>query len=480
MILVSEELGMTAKKKDFNEWYIEVIRKAGMADYSSVSGCMVIRPYAYRIWENIQRFLDEKFAERGVKNAYFPVFIPEKLLKKESEHVEGFTPEVAWVTHAGSSKLEERLAVRPTSETIMYESYAKWIRSWRDLPLKINQWVNTVRWEFKHPILFLRTREFLWQEGHTVFATKEEAEAEVADILECYAQAYEELLAIPMVKGRKTENEKFAGADYTLSIETFLSIGKAIQGATSHHLGQKFSKPFGIKFLDREEKEQHAWQNSWGFSTRSIGILAIMHGDDRGLIIPPRVAPVQIVIIPIYKDKDKKSVLDNARKLVKGLKDYSVELDDRDSYTPGFKFNEWELKGVPLRIEIGPKDIEKCQVVFVRRDTGEKRPVKAADLKKEAEKTLNAIQKNLFERAKKFMDEHTKSVKTCEQLKKAVEGNWVLVPWCGSAECEEKIKDETGAKITNIPFDLNKKKPDGKCILCGKPALFTVYFAKSY
>lgn len=480
MILVSEELGMTTEKKDFNEWYIEVIRKAGMADYSPVSGCMVIRPHAYRIWENVQKLLDERFRKLGVKNAYFPLFIPERLLKKEEEHMEGFTPEVAWVTEGGSSKLDERLAVRPTSETIMYESYAKWIRSWRDLPLKINQWVNVVRWEFKNPILFLRTREFLWQEGHTAYAEKKEAEKEVLDILEIYREVVEDYMAIPSVKGRKSDNEKFVGGDYTISLEHLMPNGKAIQGPDSHHLGQHFSKAFGVKYLDSEEKEQYVWQNSWGFTTRQLGIMFAVHGDDKGLIIPPRVAPIQVIIVPIYRDKEKKDVLENARKLMKGLGSFSVELDDRDGYTPGFKFNEWELKGVPLRLEIGPRDIEKKQIVLVRRDTGEKKPVKIKDLKKEAEKMLEAIQKNLFERARKFMKERTKEVKTYEQLKKSIEGNWVIAPWCGETTCEERIKEETGAKITNIPFDLNEKKVSGSCILCGKPAKHLVYFGKSY
>ena len=478
---MSEELGIQAKKENFTEWYPEVVRKAGLADYSSVSGCMIIRPYAYKIWENIQKFLNERFEKLGVKNAYFPLFIPEKLLRKESEHVEGFSPEVAWVTEAGSSKLDEKLAVRPTSETIMYESYSKWVRSWRDLPLKINQWVNIVRWEFKHPILFLRTREFLWQEGHTVFATKKEAEEEVREILECYADVYEKLLAIPVVKGKKTENEKFAGAEYTLSIETFLPVGKAIQGATSHHLGQNFSKPFEIKFLDKNEEEKYAWQNSWGLSTRSIGTMIIVHGDDKGLIIPPRVAPIQIVIVPIYySDEEKKIVLEKAREISESLRDFSVYLDDRDGYTPGFKFNEWELKGVPLRMEIGPKDLQKDQVVLARRDTGKKSTVKTKDLKNEINRTLESIQKNLFERAKKFIEEHTKEVKTYQEFKEVSDGNWIIAPWCGDSLCEEKIKEETGAKITNIPFDLNKKKPSGKCLFCGKPAKYLVYFGKSY
>jgi len=474
---MSEELGMTVKKDDFNEWYIELIKKSGLADYSAVSGCMVIRPYAYGMWEKIKSLLDERFKKLGVKNAYFPLFIPEKLLKKEEKHLEGFTPEVAWVTEGGSSKLDEKLAIRPTSETIMYDSYSKWIRSWRDLPLKLNQWVNVVRWEFKHPILFLRTREFLWQEGHTAYADKKEAEQEVLDILEVYREVVEDYMAMPAVKGRKSDNEKFVGGEYTISLEHLMPNGKAIQGPDSHHLGQHFSKAFGITYLDKDEKESHVWQNSWGFSTRQLGIMFALHGDDKGLIIPPKVAPIHAVIVPIYNDKTKKDVLKHASGLLKPLKDFSIELDDRDSYSPGFKFNEWELKGVPLRIEIGPKDIEKDQVILVRRDTGEKKPVKTKELAKNVEKELNSIQKNLFERAKKFMESRTKKVKTYEELKKAVEGNWASTPWCGSVECEEKAKDETGAKITNIPFGLKAK---GKCAICGKEAKHIAYFGKSY
>ncbi|UCG94935.1 MAG: proline--tRNA ligase [archaeon] len=478
---MGEELGMTAKKKDFNEWYVEVIKKAGLADYSSVSGCMIIRPYAYRIWESLKCLLDERFRKLGVKNAYFPVFIPEKLLKKESEHVEGFSPEVAWVTEGGSSKLEERLAIRPTSETIMYESYAKWIRSWRDLPLKINQWVNVVRWEFKNPIIFLRNREFLWQEGHTAHEEKKDAEKEVLDILEIYREVVEDYMAIPSVKGRKSDKEKFAGGEYTVTLEHLMPNGKAIQGPDSHHLGQNFSRAFGVKYLDKNEEEKYVWQNSWGFTTRQLGIMFAVHGDDKGLVIPPRVAPVQVIIVPIYKEGSRKKVLKSAGELLKPLRGFSVELDDRDGYTPGFKFNEWELKGVPLRIEIGPKDIEKGQVVLVRRDNGEKKPVKTKDLEKEAEKTLDSIQKNLLDRAEKFMKDHTKEVKTYEEFKKALEDNWIIANWCGETACEEKVKDETGAKIINIPFDLNKKKPSGKCFCgCGKPAKHKVYFAKSY
>ncbi len=477
---MSEKLGMTTKKENFNEWYIELIRKADLADYSSVSGCMVIKPYAYKIWEKVKKLLDDRFKKIGVKNGYFPLFIPEKLLKKEEQHVEGFSPEVAWVTEGGSSKLEEKLAIRPTSETIMYESYSKWIRSWRDLPLKINQWVNVVRWEFKHPILFLRTREFLWQEGHTVYAEKKEAEKETMDILEIYREVVEDFMAMPAVKGRKTEKEKFAGGEYTVSLEHLMPNGKAIQGPDSHHLGQNFAKAFDIKYLDKNEEEKYAWQNSWGFSTRQLGIMFAIHGDDKGLVIPPKVAPIKAVIVPIYKDDTRDLVLEHASKIFKSLKGMETHLDERDGYTPGFKFNEWELKGVPLRIEIGPKDIEKKQAVLVRRDNGEKKSVKITDLKKETEKILEEIQKSLFEKAKKSMDKQTKEVENYDEFKKELEGKWLIANWCGETECEEKIKDETGAKITNIPFNLNKNKPEGKCILCGKDAKKKACFGKSY
>ena len=471
---------MTVGKEDFNEWYIELIRKADLADYSSVSGCMVIKPYAYKIWEKVKKLLDTRFKKIGVKNAYFPLFIPKKLLKKEEQHVEGFSPEVAWVTEGGSSKLDEKLAVRPTSETIMYESYAKWIRSWRDLPLKLNQWVNVVRWEFKHPVLFLRTREFLWQEGHTVHAEKKDAEKETMDILEIYREVVEDYMAMPAIKGRKSEKEKFAGGEYTVSLEHIMPNGKAIQGPDSHHLGQNFSEAFGIKYLDKDGKEKLPWQNSWGFSTRQLGIMFALHGDDKGLVLPPKVAPIQAVIVPIYKEDTRDMVIENCENLLKTLEGMDVHMDDRDSYSPGFKFNEWELRGVPLRIEMGPRDIEKKQAVLVRRDTGKKKFVKLSNLRGEVEKTLGDIQKNLFKNASKFMEDHTKEVDSYEDFKKELDGKWLIAGWCGEKECEEKIKDETGAKITNIPFDLNKKEPKVNCILCGKMAKKKACFGKSY
>ncbi len=477
-----KEVGITVKKaEDISEWYTQVIQKAELADYTGVSGCMVIRPRAYAIWEKLQQFFDKEIKKLGVQNAYFPLFIPEALLTKESEHVAGFAPEVAWVTQGGNTKLAERIAVRPTSETIMYDSYSKWIRSYRDLPLKINQWVNVVRWEFKHPVPFLRSREFLWQEGHTVFEKKEQADKEVLDILELYRQVFEDLLAIPTIKGKKSENEKFAGADYTTSIETMAPSGKAVQAATSHHLGQRFAKSFDISFLDETGKKATPYQNSWGFSTRSIGAMILFHGDDKGLIIPPKVAPTHVVIVPILFDDTKEKVLKEARKIKDLLKDFFVNLDDRTSYTPGWKFNEWELKGVPLRIEIGPKDLVSEQCVIVRRDTREKIVVKNKEVSSKVKELLDAIQKNLFDKAKKFLNDNTINAKSWADFKTAIEQKkLVKAEWCESAQCAEAIKEETeGAKVLNIPFD-QPKKFEGKCAHCNKPAKVMALFAKSY
>jgi|TARA_B100001971_G_C18235418_1_gene566800 prolyl-tRNA synthetase len=474
-----EEKGITVKKdEDMSEWYGQVIVKSDMADYTDVSGCIVLRPYSYAIWEKIVKAVDERIKKMGVKNAYFPLFIPEKLLKKEQAHVKGFTPEVAWVTHAGDSKLDERLAIRPTSETIMYESYKDWIRSWRDLPLKINQWNNVVRWEFKHPVPFLRTREFLWNEGHTVFATKEEAEKECTDILDMYDDVLKEYFALYGVKGRKTEKEKFAGAEYTLSIELFLPNGRAIQGPDAHHDGQNFAKAFGIKYLDKNEKEQYVWQNTWAITTRMIGVMIMIHGDDKGLVIPPKLALVQIVIVPIYF-KDREKVLKKAKEIKHMLKDYSVELDDRDEYKPGWKFNEWEMKGVPLRIEIGPRDIEKKQVVLVRRDTLKKDFVKINELKEEVKGSLDAIHDNLYKKSRKLLKDNVVEVKDMAGFKKAIQNKkLVKALFCGDEGCEDIIKDKTGgASSRGIPAEQKKK---GKCVCCGKESKYETYFAKSY
>ena len=476
------EQGITVKKEDnFSEWYTQVIQKAELADYTNVSGCYVLRPRSYEIWENIKTFFDSLIKKSGVKNAYFPLLIPESLLNKEKEHVEGFTPEVAWVTHTGNTKLNERLAIRPTSETIMYDSYKNWIRSYKDLPLRLNQWCNIVRWEFKHPTPFLRTREFLWQEGHTAFADKKDAEKECREILDYYARVCENLLAVPVIKGKKSDKEKFAGAEYTLSIETFLPTGKAIQGGTTHFLAKNFSKAFGISYLDENEKKQYVYQNSWGTSTRTIGMMIIMHGDDKGLVLPPKATNEKIVIVPILFKKDKDKVLKVAKEISKTLKEYNPIFDDREEYSPGWKFNEWELKGIPLRIEIGPKDLANKQVVVYRRDNGKKETVKLTNLKNTVKLTLDDIQENLLKRARNFLEKSVVKTDNLKDVVKAIKDKkMAFAPWCNETECEDWIKDKTdGAKTINIPFEQPELK--GKnCIHCGKEAKCWVYFAKSY
>ena len=397
-------LGITVgKQENFSEWYTQAIQKAELIEYTDVSGCLILRPGAYALWEGVREYFDKLIKRDGVKNAYFPLLIPEKLLNKEKEHVEGFSPEVAWVTHSGKTKLKERLAIRPTSETIMYESYRKWIRSWKDLPLRLNQWCNIIRWEFKNPVPFLRTREFLWQEGHTVFATKEEAEKETYHILDFYEKVFEDLMAVPVLKGLKSEKEKFAGAVYTLSVETVLPNGKAIQAGTSHHLGQNFSKAFNIKFLDKHEKSQYGWQNSWGISTRGLGILLAVHGDDKGIILPPKIAPNKVVIVPIYFKESETDVFNKAIEIKEKLRRHNPILDCRADYRPGFKFNEWELKGIPIRIEIGPRDLEDNNAILVRRDTGEKIKVGVDEIEKRTHELLHDIQENLYARAKESL-----------------------------------------------------------------------------
>jgi prolyl-tRNA synthetase family I len=486
MVMVKEEksqLGITVKKsEDFSEWYTQVITKAELIEYGPVSGCMVIRPYAYSIWESAQEFFNAEIRKLGVKNAYFPMLIPESFLKKEQDHVEGFTPEVAWVTMAGNTPLQEKLAIRPTSETIMYDSYAKWIRSHKDLPLKLNQWCNIVRWEFKHPTPFLRTREFLWQEGHTVFSNAKDAEQEVLDIVLIYAKLFEELYAVPVLVGKKSEGEKFAGANYTDSIEALLPNGRAVQSGTSHFLGQNFSKAFGISFLNEKGEREYGYQNSWGFSTRSLGVLFGVHGDDKGLVLPPRVAPTQVVIVPILfstKPELNEKVMALASKVKDELSELRVLFDDDADSSPGYKFNYWELKGVPLRIEIGPKDVDNKSVVFVRRDTGEKKSVQVHDVRAIAKSTLEYIQANLLSNAKKFLDDHIVKAKSTDDLKRAVDdGMFAFVPWCGSKECEARVKEECGAKSLNIPFSQPENK--GDCFCCGEKAEVLVYFGKSY
>ena len=478
-----KDLGLSVKKsEDFNEWYNQVVLKSDMIDYSSVSGCIVFKPNSYAIWEKIQKIFNDKIKKSGHKNCYFPMFIPESLLKKEAEHVEGFNPEVAWVTKAGNTELNEKLAIRPTSETIMYESYAKWIRSWRDLPLLLNQWNSVVRWEFKHAKPFLRTREFLWQEGHTAHSTKEEAEKEVMQQLFEYVDLIENYMAIPVIAGKKTDKEKFAGADYTTTVEAFMPDGKALQMATSHLLGQNFAKVFDIKFLDKDEKEKYAWQTSWGLSTRTIGAVVMAHGDDKGLVLPPRIAPIQIVVVPIVFKENKDLVIGRAKEIVKKLKskNYDVHLDDRDSYTPGWKFNEWELKGIPLRIEIGPKDVSAEQVVLVRRDNNEKITTKNKDLEKKVEELLDDIQSNLFKKSKKYLMESIVEVHEFKDFLNAIKNKKMPKSiFCAETECEGIIKEKSeGATCRCIPFE--QKATQGKCIQCGKEAKFWAVFGKGY
>jgi len=424
--------------------------------------------------------INTKIKKMGVKNVYFPMLIPEKLLKKEQEHVKGFTPEVAWVTYAGNTKLNERLAIRPTSEAIMYDSFSKWIRSWRDLPLKYNQWSNVIRWEFKHPVPFFRTREFIFNEGHTVFATKEEAEKEAIPIINMYKEILENYLAIPGLIGKKTDKEKFAGAEYTLTIESYLPNGKSIQGPDFHHDGQNFSKAYDIKFLDKKGKEQYAWQNTWAISTRMLGVMFALHSDNKGLVLPPKIAPNKIVILPIKFEKNK-DILQNAKEIYKKLSKYNPILDDRLEITPGYKFNEWELKGIPLRIEIGPKDIEKKEIILVRRDTGKKEPVKIKNLEKSIEYNLKDIQEKLFEKANNILKSNIDKSETLKDvLKKIKEKKIVLVPLKNSEEIEEILKEKAkGVKTLNRPLNQPPIK-NKKCIISGKQADYWVYIGKSY
>ena len=472
---------IASKEKNFSQWYVDVVRKAELADYTTIKGCMVIRPYGYGLWENMQAGLDRRIKETGHKNAYFPLFIPESLLKKEAEHVEGFAPELAWVTHGGNQKLDERLAVRPTSEAIICSLYSKWVRSWRDLPILINQWVNIVRWE-KVTRLFLRTTEFLWQEGHTAHKTEQEAEEETLKILnQVYRDYIEKDLAIPVIVGRKTEKEKFAGALHTYTLEALMSDGKMLQAGTSHNLGQNFAKAFDIKFLDEDQQEKYVWQTSWGTTTRLVGALVMVHGDERGLKLPPKIAPVQVIIVPIMFDKTKKEVLEKAESIRTILKkDFRVEIDTRDGYTPGWKFNEWELRGVPIRLEIGPKDMAKGQVMLARRDTGEKTAVKEEKLAETVKELLDNIQENLFIRAKKFLEENIRETSDYNEFKRIIEKQRGLIKtyWCGSKDCEDKIKEETKASIRCIPFE--QEEASGKCIYCGKDSSTLVYFARAY
>ncbi len=472
---------ITPQAQDYSQWYLDVILKAQMMDYSPVKGCMVIRPYGFTLWENMQQGLDRRIKETGHKNAYFPLFIPESLLQKEADHIEGFAPEVAWVTHGGNEKLAERLVVRPTSETIICEMYSRWIQSYRDLPVLINQWCSVVRWE-KVTRPFLRTSEFLWQEGHTAHRNEEDAEEETLKMLEVYRDFVENDLAVPVVTGKKTDNEKFAGALRTYSIEALMSDGKALQAGTSHNLGEHFAKVFDITYLDSDGELKYVWQTSWGVSTRLIGAIIMVHGDDRGLILPPKVAPTQVILVPIAPKKVREEVLPKVAAVYEELKaaGIRIEMDDREEYSPGWKFNEWEMKGVPLRIEIGPRDLESGQAVLARRDNGEKVTVSLAELKDSVSSLLVEIQSNMFAKALAFREENTRRTDDYEEFKRIIaeKRGFVVSHWCGDSSCEQAVKEETKATIRCIPF--NQEEGSGTCLRCGAKSDSLVYFARAY
>ncbi len=479
-----DTLGLTVKKsEDFSEWYSQLVIKSELADYSPVSGCIIYRPLSYEIWERVQEIFNARIKATGHRNCYFPLFIPENLLLKEAKHVEGFSPEVAWVTHAGNTKLSERLAIRPTSETIMYDAYSQWVRSWRDLPLLLNQWNSVVRWEFKHAKPFLRGREFLWQEGHTAHATREEADREVILQLNEYIHLVQDYMAIAVIAGKKTESEKFAGADYTTAIEAFMPDGKALQMGTSHGLGQNFAKAFGIQFVDRDEERKYVWQTSWGLSTRTIGAMVMAHGDDKGLVIPPKIAPLQSVVIPIIFKDSKEKVIDASQDIVERLRKAGItsELDAREDCSAGFKFNHWELRGVPLRIEVGPKDLEKKQAVFVQRNNGKKHFIPLASLENDAKRLLDTIQKEMFDASRKHLMESIVLAKSKAEMKKSIEHRKLIkILFCLRAECEEDIKTSCdGATARCLPFD-DQKDASGKCANCGHEAKAVAVFGKSY
>jgi prolyl-tRNA synthetase len=468
---------ITSMDEDFAQWYTDVVTKADLIDYSSVRGSMIIRPYGYALWDNIKNELDTRIKETGHENVYMPLFIPESLLQKEKDHIEGFAPEVAWVTHGGSEELTERWCVRPTSEVLFCEHYKNIIHSYRDLPKLYNQWANVVRWE-KTTRPFLRTLEFLWQEGHTCHATDEDAHEETKRMLEVYADVCENVLAIPVIKGQKTEKEKFAGAKFTYTIESLMHDGKALQSGTSHHLGDGFAKAFGIQFTDQEGNLQYVQQTSWGFTTRIIGAMIMVHGDNRGLVMPPKVAPTQVMIVPIAQHKE--GVLDFAYELKDKLsKSVRVGIDASDK-KPGWKFNEYEMKGIPLRLEVGPKDIENGQVILARRDTGEKLIVSMEELDGKLNQILDDIQKNLYQKASKHREERTSIATNVDQLKNILETKpgFVKAMWCGNRECEDKVKEETGATSRCMPFE--QEAVSDKCVCCGETANQMVYWAKAY
>ena len=477
-----ESVGISvSKKKDFSEWYTQVVLKAKLADYAPVKGLIVLRPDGYSIWESLRNTFDKKFSQNGIRNGFLPVLIPESLLGKEQKHFAGFNPEVFWVTHSGESEVGDRLALRPTSETLAYTLYSKWIKSWRDLPLKINFWNTALRAEIKATKPFLRTSEFLWQEGHTVHATEEEAKQEVLKILGIYKETVEEELAIPVITGEKSEKEKFVGAVYTTTMESIMPDGKALQMGTSHFLGQNFSKPFEVKFADKDNVEHFAWQTSWGVSWRLIGAMIMVHGDDQGLVLPPRVAPVQVVIVPIHNsDEDKKRVLEKTKDINNQLNSEGIrtQIDDRNELSPGYKFNDWEMKGVPLRIEIGPKDILNKKIVLAKRYNKEKIDLGFSEIEK-IKSILEEIQTKMLETARAEASKFTRNISNYEEFKKKIaNGGFFKGPWCGKQECENKIKEETGADIRVIPF--HKENQEGNCLYCNEKSTIFPIFARGY
>jgi prolyl-tRNA synthetase len=468
---------ITTREKDYSQWYVDIVLKSKLADYSPVKGCMVIRPRGYALWERIQEVLDGMFKKTGHSNAYFPMLIPESFIHKEAEHVEGFAPELAIVTHAGGEKLEEPLVLRPTSETIIWSMYKKWIQSYRDLPILINQWANVLRWE-KRTRLFLRTTEFLWQEGHTAHETEAEAVEETLTILEVYRDFAENYLAIPVLTGKKSEQEKFAGAVSTYAIEAMMQDKKALQAGTSHFLGQNFAKAFDVTYQTASGGLDHVWATSWGVSTRLVGALIMAHSDDKGLVVPPKLASTEAVIIPIFKNDTKSAVLAYAAEIKSSLEGVRVDLDDDDQNSPGWKFAEWEMRGVPVRIEIGPRDMKAGKAVLVRRDTGEKYPVSKDEVPTKVKSLLVEIQSNLFERAKKFREENTSVLDDYDAFKKLFEGDggFAISPWCGGNACETQIKEDTRATIRVLEEECR----GGACIICGEPAARTAVFSKAY
>ena len=480
---MTKELGITVKKTfDFSDWYTQCVIKSGIADYSPGKGFIILRPYGYAIWENIKEILDDQFKKTGHENGFLPVLIPESLLTVEKNHFEGFMPEVYWVTKSGNNDLGEKLAVRPTSETLAYSMFSKWISSYRDLPLKLNFWNSALRAEIKSTKPLIRNSEFLWQEGHTAHSNEKEASDEVMMILDLYKMLIEEYLAIPTASGLKTDKEKFVGANYTTCLESLMPDGKALQMATSHNLAQNFSKPFEIKFLDKDTAEHLVWQTSWGISWRVIGALIMVHGDDKGLILPPKISPTQVIIVPIYKDESKEIVKQKAYELENKLKDSNIRAytDDRDEYTSGWKFNEWEMKGVPLRVNIGIRDIREEQVELIRRDTRERFYVKEKDLVNETLSILENIQSNMYHLAKNYLVTNTRNATHLDELLSMLDstGGFVACSWCGKRECEDLVKEKTTADIRIIPF--NSKKNISSCIACGKEGTTEVYFGRAY